>query len=449
MKASLKSSRGIALVMVLGVIALLSYILLDFTFESKLNKMRVNNNDDKNIAKMNAEAGLRLSLAKLTIYQHAFNEIEKNETLKENLKGGELETAITLPFMYPPIELPGADIITRNAISEFGKSIILNGELMVSTSPVTGLLNPNLMRVKKLDQENEKSKNENTPPDTNTENETIPVDVDQESLGDFIQTKLVESLQEIIDSHKESDEEFEAKFKNIEAKPLINELKYFISNEGEMDEADRADAQAKFMEKKIIPKRAPLTSLDELYLLPSWPDEIVDLFKGQLNVLNVGIIHINEINEGQLKIIFPKLSKQEVSDFFKHRDGDPKKQTPPHPFKGEEDFKSYMTSTGGLEEKDFDERMQKLSKAGLTLGTVAKMFKVISQGKMGRSTYKITAIINMPYKKAPKKTKPNESTTPENIEPTPPPVKPEGGTEKPKKVPKELLRPRIVDLRIS
>ena len=79
---TLNSNSGMALMMVIGVIALLTFLLADFTFETKLNKIKVYNQQDKIQARLNAESGINFALAKLRMYQEGRNKIEKDESIK-------------------------------------------------------------------------------------------------------------------------------------------------------------------------------------------------------------------------------------------------------------------------------------------------------------------------------------------------------------------------------
>ena len=79
LKSSIKQERGVALLMVLSTITLLTYVLAEFTFETKLNKIKTQNLMDKLQSRLTAEAGVKFALAKLRIYGEAINLLEKNK----------------------------------------------------------------------------------------------------------------------------------------------------------------------------------------------------------------------------------------------------------------------------------------------------------------------------------------------------------------------------------
>src|SRR5690606_40236154 len=70
---NLNNQRGMAILMVISTIAILTFLLADFTFETKLNKIKVYNFQDREQAKLNAEAGMALAMAKLRLYRQALD----------------------------------------------------------------------------------------------------------------------------------------------------------------------------------------------------------------------------------------------------------------------------------------------------------------------------------------------------------------------------------------
>ena len=112
-----KRESGVAILMVMTSITILTFLLADFTFETKINKLRVYNQQDMTQARLNAEAGLTFALAKLRLYQEGFNLLEKNESAKKMVGPRTLETVISQPFLFPIDEslLKKANLIQRNA----------------------------------------------------------------------------------------------------------------------------------------------------------------------------------------------------------------------------------------------------------------------------------------------------------------------------------------------
>lgn len=420
---TLNNEKGIALLMVMGVVAILTFILADFTYETKINKIKVYNYQDKIQARLNAEAGLNFALAKLRLYQEGRNKIEKDEGLKTAFPSADLEQFIMKPFMFPPPLLPGTNLIQKSASEEFIKKTLFNGELSITFQKISGFLNPNTLRIK---EEKSQKQNPNNPDGTqdslensqDTEENDPKAEKKNRPAFEIIEKKLVETLERLLKDKNDTDEAFHAQYGNLNAESLVQEIQYYVNDKGKFQGPNSGDIENKFQQKKITPKFGPMTSIDELYLLPSWDDVIVDLIKDRMSVHDVSVISINEITIEDLKILFPGINNIQTEEFFKYRDGDVDKQIKGKKFKNAEDFKNVVTGQLNiLNDTEYDERISTLKNAGLVLNTSGKLYKVNSRGSKNNAVYSLTAYIDLPIKDPPKqknkKNKKNSKPDPE------------------------------------
>lgn len=432
--------------MVMTSITILTFLLADFTFETKINKLRVYNQQDMTQARLNAEAGLTFALAKLRLYQEAFNILEKNESAKKMIGPRTLETVVTQPFMFPIDDslLKKANLIQRSAAQEFIKSVILQGKLMVSISSMSGLLNPNTMRVPSLVEGEE---------DDNSPESSDPDDSDKEKKNAtpphaYIEKQIYETLFAAFDAKREEDEVFDARYGNTNVDLLVKELKYYVNDPGRLSGQEYSDIEGQYAEDNTRPKHAPLVSMSELYLLKGWDDPIIDLIKDNLSVHEISILPVNEITKSQMKALFPNLTEIQLDEFFKAKNGDSKEGIPPKEFNSVQDFKDFIVKDlGASSESNFDERLKEFENAGIRLGVVGKLFKVVSRGEFGRSTHEITAYVDLPVLPAPnpKKKKAGEGqTTDGNEDLTETKTSTSGKDSKPP--PTQLMEPRVVEL---
>ena len=396
------NESGMAIIMVTTAVAVLTLVLVEFTFETKLNKIRVENQVDRFQAKLNAEAGLRFALAKLKIYKEAWNTLEDNESLKKTVSPSDAEKVVIQPFMYP-IPIPAsASAQQKSALAEFEKDNLLKGELIVTMSPVTGFLNPNSLRVIK-----EKTQG-------NNEDDNSQSDDDGETAlkgYQFMEKTFIDTIDEIVKDKITNDEDFAIKYSNINVELLVKELKYYVNNPKDYDEPEKADIDKIYSQADKTPKHAAFESIDELYMLEGWDDTLVNLIKDRLSVHQVSVININEITENQLKVLFPSMTPFQLETFFKYRDGDQELNTDPKEFKDIEDFKKYLTDQiGAIDTSDFDKRIAEFQKSSISLGVAAKLFKVISKGKFGRTGYQLTAFVDLPVKPTTEKEDKNNTT---------------------------------------
>lgn len=456
-----QNEQGIALLMVLGVIALLTFLLADFTFETKLNKIKVYNQQDKIQARLNAEAGLNFALGKLRIYQEGRNKIEKDENIKNVFSSSDLESVIIEPFVFPIPTGAKVNIIQRTAIDEFMKKTLLKGELSVTFSKVTGFLNPNGLRA--VTKTNPNPADKEAPPAADTKGGQDGKDgaSEKKEASLIIETKLIETLQRLIKDKNDNDEEFHTLYSNLDANYLVKELKYYVNDPGKFNSGDAGEVEAKFSQKGITPKHAPMTSIDELYQLPSWDDAIVDLIKDRLSIHDVSMIAINEITMEDLKILFPAINNIQIEEFFKYRDGDPDKKIKPSKFKNAEDFKNVIVGQLNIvTDSEYTERIKELESAGLVIDTAGKMYKVNSRGVFNNSTFNLVAFVDLPIKPVPPKKSSKTPQIPAGAQSDPedqgeadpakePPPTGADGKPQDKTPPPELLKPRVVEIRVE
>lgn len=439
--------------MVLGVVAILTFLLADFTFETKLNKIKIYNQQDKIQARLNAESGLNFALGKLRLYQEGRNKIEKNEGIKSSFPTSDLESIIIEPFVFPPPINTKANIIQKTALDELFKKTIFNGEVSVTFNKISGFLNPNGLRFP----DKPSASKEPPPEDQRQDQDSNPNEKVIEPGHIVIEKKMTETLQNLLKEKNDTDEEFHLSYANVNAELLIKELKYYVNNKGVYQDSMIPEIEANFSQKNISPKFAPMTSIDELYLLPSWDDAIVNLIKDRMSVHEVSVIAINELTVADLKILFPSINNIQIEEFFKYRDGDTDKKIVGKKFKNADDFKRIVVSELNiLNETDYQERIDSLKTAGLVIDTAGKLYKVTSRGSMNNAVYNLIAYIDLPIKprqkKSPVKRKgapedgipPNESLDPN--EKSPPPGTPE---KKEKEEQIELLVPRVVEIRLE
>ena len=457
LQKTLRNENGIALMLVLGVIAILTFLLADFTFETKLNKIKVYNQQDKIQARLNAESGIYFALAKLRLYQEGRNKLEKEESLKSAFPSSDLESIIIQPFIYP-IPIPkNANIIQKTALDDFAKKILFRGELSVTFTKISGFLNPNGLRLKEATPKNNQevdqaAESENTNYDTS--NGAGPKKSTKPDI--IIEKKLTETLERLLKEKSDTDEDFHSKYSNVDPAYLIKELKFYVNDSSKFQDSQRPEIEGKFNQKNITPKHGPLASIDELYLLPSWDDAIVDLIKDHMSVHEVNVISINEINIEDLKILFPGINNIQIEEFFKYRDGDPDKKIKANKFKSADDFKNVVVSTLNIvSDTDYAERIEELKQAGLTIDTAGKLYKVNSRGVYNNAVYNLVAFIDLPLKpQPPKKADPNKPAGTPNPDSDleNPGVNAPGGNDpnkKEDKTPTELLLPRVIEMRLE
>ena len=416
---SISDESGVAILTVMSSIIFLTIILATLTYETQLGRIKSYNLQDKFQARLTAESGINFVLAKLKIYHKARNIIEKKKGGPVSI--GDLESVLTLPFVYPPVLPKDANLIQKNALEEFIDSTVLKGNLSLTVTPVSGFLNPNNLRIKLQSEE------------------------DEDPVAAYTEKQFVDTLTNIMESFKEDkgDEEYRIQLGDLEPYMMIKELKFFVNSPEDFQDDERAELQTLYDEKNATAKYAPLTSLSELYLLQGWNDLIVDAMKKHMSVHQVSIIPINQLTEGQLKTFFANISKEQLKDFFTYRDGDVDNDIQARPFSSVVEFKELIVSQlGVVSDGAFDTLVGDLNAADIKFGVAGALYQVISRGEYGRAVYTIKAFISLPIKPKPKEPQKKDKSNEDKIS--------DKDEEKENKdsSPRQFFEPRIVEIEI-
>ncbi len=449
----LKNESGIAIMMVLSAIVLLTTIMMNFSFDSNVNKIKAANIENKGQAKLTAESGLQFAMARLKLYQEAFNYLEKNKAAKDFATPEVLNSIWNFPFVYPIPVSKSMNAIQKESIAKFEKNTFLEGELKLTISNLSQKINLNLLRISLLAQIN---KEEQADDDEGNNSDNTNSEEDQ----DFnVENQLIKSLKYSIEKKSENDELFSGKYYGLDPVTLVNYMKVYVSDPDSLE--DDGGAASEFEKINLDIKKSPLSSFSELYTLPNWDDELVNIIKGEFTVHGALMIDLNRITDKMLRLLIPSITDEEVKEFFEYRD-DPDS---PQFFNKSEDFKKYIVNVGNvLTSDEYDERIAKFEKQGLKFGPSPSLFKVISVGTKDRATYTITAYVSIPAKPKIRKKEKNEDDDDEDDDESKPnnPNKANDGhnandtddedddeDENKKEQKTQLLSPRILEIFIT
>jgi hypothetical protein len=380
---------SIAISMVITAVMILAPLMINFSYDSNINKLKVYNMEDRAKAKLSAESGLQFGMARLKLYQEAFNYLEGNKSAKDIVKPETLDSIWNFPFIYPIPITKKMNAIQKESINKFQEKTILDGSMRLLINNISNKMNLNMMRLSLL--------SDIQKDDQNKDNEQEPAEGDEEYN---IESQLLKSLTDAIEAKSQNDEEFNAKYYGMEIEPLVNELKYSLSDPNSIE--DSAGADSKYQDANLSPKSAPFSSFSEMSALPSWPDDITDLIKNEFTIHGAIMIDLNKITDKLLKLLIPDTSEEDVKEFFEYKN-DP--EDPKH-FNSIDDFKKYIVSIGNImNESDFTKRFAKFAAQGLQFGPTPTLFKMTSSSTVGRSTYNLTAYVVIPAQPKPKKEK--------------------------------------------
>ncbi len=449
-KLILGNDRGIALMMIMTAILLLMAIYGEFTFESKIARLKATNILDKSQAKLLAESGLQLAMTRLRLYKEAFNTVQKNANAKNMVQGQLLNQLWEVPFMFPIPVGAGANAALKATVEKFEKETLLEGEMKVSIQNISNRLNLNMLRVDmtKFNPDASAEDGQDNTSALNMADNAIASDVSVDQSLFFLLKRLVEQK-------REKDEAFDDRYSNLNYQELVTNLKYFVSDAGGMGQDPlAAEAESNFQSIPLSPKFGPLGSGSELYAIPGWNDELIELIQNEFSVYPNTQIDFNKLTANMLKILIPTMTDDDIREFFLWRD-DPEQ---PKFINSKGDFKRYVVEQERLmSEGDFDARLKLFEDKGISFGSNPNLFKIISEGTFNRANYTLVAYVVLPKNETtpPSPCPQGQVGTPPNCRPAnpdepPPIVQPGGGTNPPSGDQNtQLLEPKIIEIQVN
>lgn len=385
----LRSERGIALMMILTAIIILMAIYGEFTFESKISRIKATNILDRSQAKLLAESGLQLAITRLRLYKEAYNYVQGNQNAKQAVSSQLLNQLWEVPFIYPIPVGGNATRAFRDTVDKFQTESLLDGEMKVSVQNISNRLNLNMLRIDMTKFNPDPTVEDNQDPSStlNMNEGAILTDVSVDQSLFFL-------LKRLVDQKKEKDEGFADRYGTINYQELLTNLKYYMSDYQSMSQDPLVgEAESNFQRVPLTPKYGPLSSASELYTIPGWNDELIELIHNEFSVYPSTQIDFNKLTANMFKILIPSVTEEDIKEFFIWRD-DPEQ---PKYLNSLEDFKKYVVNQEGLmNDADFDERMKLFQQKGISFGSNPNLFKIVSEGSYNRSNYTLVAYVVLP-----------------------------------------------------
>jgi type II secretory pathway component PulK len=436
-KIIMNNQRGIALMMIMTAIILLMAIYGEFTFESKISRIKATNIMDRSQAKLLAESGLQMAMARLKLYREAYNKLESNPSVKGQVPPQLLNQLWEVPFMFPIPVAANASRVIKDTVEKFEKETLLDGSMRVTVHNVSNRMNLNLLRV-------DLAKKKTPGQDPSATTEPDPNDGIIDASPDAIQNNvsvdqsLYYIMRRLVEDKREKNPAFDARYSNLNYQELVSNLRFFISDYGSlMTDPLAGEAESTYQRIPLTPKYGPLSSASELYAIPGWNDELIELIQNEFSVYPAMQIDLNKMTANMLRILIPTIQEEQIRAFFEYRD-DPEM---PKFFNTIEDFRRWVVDIERImTDETFKNRIEQFQKARISFGSNPNLFKVVAEGIYNRSTYTLVAYIYMPKQEIPATATPPAGT---------PPPTTGTRTNPAQNQPTQLMEPRIIELQIN
>ncbi len=356
--------KGIALFQVLGTITLLSLLLSGMIMSSQLVANRIYLEFDRIQAKENANAGLKVSLLRLKIFQEVLKKISENDFTQKNYINY-IPHLWEFPIEFPLTSLEILGAIIKDAMDNFNKTIILTGTVKTTIKGINPICLSFFRRALYQDLVNR------------DESYTV-----LSIAKNFFLTYLESKREELLKGKEGEEREV---LKNLKFEDFIEDLIYYTSPS--MYNPTQSAIIERF--KNISPKRAHLNSLTEILSLPSVPVEFIEQIKDDITVDPSCTMDFNKMNEYQLKTFFNFLDQRQVQQYLELR----KNQDP---FLQWAELETFLKEKMGIDETILNQRKKDLFDLGFNFIPLPTKFQVISDGSKGRARYVIEAYISIP-----------------------------------------------------
>lgn len=429
------AQQGVALFIVVAAVAMLSLLVVEFTYVSKVNHIMSANSMDRVKALYMAKTGFKLSLLRLKAYQHVRSLGDakgKNggssplASIAKAIPQGVIEKIWSFPLIFPiPENAPGVTIAGRERLKKFKEESSLDGSFTAVIESVSSKYNLNLLLAPFAPEPkpSPSSTASPTPSPTATSTPTTEDDGDPDTNPsptpsfdpELARKSLSDFLGQILQNKIENDPDFEDQFRNFRLEDLVD---------GIVSWADVTyEARSPQSDHPVAIKKAPFYSISELHMVPYMEDELYELFSSSLTAGATPGINVNTMDEKMLRALIPNLTDEEVKDFFEHRDS----LETDNKFKDSKSFfeyvKEFSVFNGDAEEvRRFEEELEKRN---IRIVTNETAFKITVRATVRQATQVLEAWVSLVEKKK-KSKKDKNSPEEENQAPAAPP-KPDAG----------------------
>jgi len=377
------SRSGVALMIVIAAMAVLSILVTEFTYITQVNQTIAFDALDQVKVHYLAKSALKISLLRLK----AFKSVKDMMGAASGAMGGKgggipgvpktlLDKIWNFPFFFPIPVLPGMSQADKDRLEAFQKESGLDGNFSTLITSESGKYNLNMVLSQFV------PKGEPSPQPS-----AAPTTFDPEEA----RRSLQEYLAQLLNQKNESDVEFAAEYRDYRLDELTDNLVAWMDRTYERKNSGADDV--------MTIKRAPFYSLAELHMVPLMNDELYTLFAPSLTAATTSGINVNTMSEAVLRALVSDSKPEEITEFFKFRDSEEADNL----FKNAEDFFTYLAknftrfqgSTNAITQFKED-----LTKRHIRIVTDETEFKITVQAKINTAVRQIEAWVSLTEKSA-------------------------------------------------
>jgi len=379
-----------ALFLVMASIALLTFLVTEFSYVSQVHSRLSYDYVDSLKAHYAAQTGLKMSLLRLKAFRE-LSMLAQGEAAAAvpGLNQQVLDSIWSIPFRYPfPKDLPGLSPLFKSEIVKFEKASASDASWDAIISADSNKINLNLLvsgfnlapsKQKKTTGPDPDAPPPPPPTQPNQPREKPPEFTPEESRKSFRQ-----QIAQIFENKSQLDPYFANKLRLIDQDELVDNLITWVDPQHQGQNRSG---------KQVVPyKRAPFYHISELRMIYPIDDEVFDIITQVFTVGPKSAININTMQRALIEIVFPALKREDIDEFLIFRD-DPQAD---NRFKKVDSLWEYL---GKINSTYRDESLKTvkndLISRGITLSVSDQRFSINVVGRSRGATRRLEVAITL------------------------------------------------------
>jgi type II secretory pathway component PulK len=385
MKRPLQNQSGVAMMMAMVTMLLMTILAAELVYESSVYNGIVFRQVDLLRSEMLARSGLRMALLQVRATARA----------KVKAKGmGLADTSLVdriwdTPLILPPPPAAVKVGLEQQAMRAFGDELGLQGTISISITGENSRLSLNqLVWNKPADTSTATGTATATTTSTSTATGTLSAEQSKKQLETTRQT-MAQVIDQIFTKKKESSDTFAQKIGTLNGQILVGNLVGWMDPTTTVDGEgrDKYDYYNRHDPDSYGLKDAPLFSETELFMVKGFDDDIAKIFNDNFTSQFTGGVNVNQASALLLQALIPELGPAEAELVIKRRQD----ETQGGKFKSDKEFWAFMDSIG-----NFSASKQKIQEQGLKILGDETAYRVTITGASGQANKTWVASIG-PY----------------------------------------------------
>ena len=318
----LKQESGIAMLMALSTMVILGILAAELVYETEIYHSMVFQQRDQLRAKLLVKSALKLAKMQLVAAKKAKS---KAKSFGVTISPEMIDQIWQTPLILPPPAPPGLSKNDTEALDKFKTSLGLEGSLTVTISGESDRLNLNQLVMVSQEQLAAAATNGVTRNGTvigiTGPGGTTPSLQDQKLAAQKnTEQAFVDTLKEILDQKKKTDDKFREQFATLNAETLILNLVAWMDPNTLVD-GDNIDKNEYYprLDTPYGIKNAPLASESELYMVKGFDDVLTKLFTENFTVQNTTSLDVNKASLTLINALIKELDPMDLDRLNKRR----------------------------------------------------------------------------------------------------------------------------------